>query len=221
MKRLLVFAPHPDDEILGCGGTIIKNIQQGNEVYVCVVTRGYPPYFDIERINKNVEDAVACHQFIGIKKTFFLDFPAVQLESVNRFDLNGKVLDVVKEVMPDEVYIPHYGDMQKDHQMISEATMVVVRPKSGHRVKKVFAYETLSETEWNIPHCSNTFIPNVYHDISDYLDKKIEAMRMYRSQLSDFPNPRSLDAITSLAKYRGSTVLAEAAEAFMLIREIR
>lgn len=82
MKRLLVFAPHPDDEILGCGGTIIKNIQQGNEVYVCVVTRGYPPYFDIERINKNVEDAVACHQFIGIKKTFFLDFPGSQLESV-------------------------------------------------------------------------------------------------------------------------------------------
>lgn len=100
-----------------------------------MVTRGYPPYFDIERINKNVEDAVACHQFIGIKKTFFLDFPAVQLESVNRFDLNGKVLDVVKEVMPDEVYIPHYGDMQKDHSVVADACMVALRPKYKPQVK--------------------------------------------------------------------------------------
>lgn len=221
MKRLLVFAPHPDDEILGCGGTIIKNIQQGNEVYVCVVTRGYPPYFDIEQINKNVEDAVACHQFIGIKKTFFLDFPAVQLESVNRFDLNGKVLDVVKEVMPDEVYIPHYGDMQKDHSVVADACMVALRPKYKPQVKRILGYETMSETDWNTPNVQNAFIPNVFEDISDTLELKKKALSFFSLQVSPFPDARSEGAIDALAKYRGALMHWNAAEAFMLIRELK
>ena len=221
MKRLLVFAPHPDDEILGCGGTIIKNIQQGNEVYVCVVTRGYPPYFDIERINKNVEDAVACHQFIGIKKTFFLDFPAVQLESVNRFDLNGKVLDVVKEVMPDEVYIPHYGDMQKDHSVVADECMVALRPKYKPQVKRILGYETMSETDWNTPNVQNAFIPNVFEDISDTLELKKKALSFFSLQVSPFPDARSEGAIDALAKYRGALMHWNAAEAFMLIRELK
>ena len=221
MKRLLVFAPHPDDEILGCGGTIIKNIQQGNEVYVCVVTRGYPPYFDIERINKNVEDAVACHQFIGIKKTFFLDFPAVQLESVNRFDLNGKVLDVVKEVMPDVVYIPHYADMQKDHSVVADACMVALRPKYKPQVKRILGYETMSETDWNTPNVQNAFIPNVFEDISDTLELKKKALSFFSLQVSPFPDARSEGAIDALAKYRGALMHWNAAEAFMLIRELK
>lgn len=219
--NVLVVAPHADDEILGCGATIAKYVARGDKVYICIATRPSEPIFKEELYHTIRAETIKAHKYLGIEKTFFLEFPAVMLENVSRYELNNRIQQVIQKVEPDEVYIPHFGDMQKDHQIISEATMVAVRPKSGHKVKKVFAYETLSETEWNIPHCSNTFIPNVYHDISDYLDKKIEAMRMYRSQLSDFPNPRSLDAITSLAKYRGSTVLAEAAEAFMLIREIR
>ena len=107
MNRILVIAPHPDDEILGCGGIMIKNIAEGNEVYVSIVTKGCPPLYKPERTAINQKDARNCHQHIGVKKTFFLDFPAAMLEKVDRFELNGKILDLMKEIQPDEVYIPH------------------------------------------------------------------------------------------------------------------
>ena len=125
------------------------------------------------------------------------------------------------KIEPDEVYIPHVGDMQKDHQIVNEAVMVAVRPKYEHKVYAVYAYETLSETEWNIPNTINAFIPTVYHDISGFLEKKKQALSCFKTQLSEFPNPRSLKAVDALAKYRGSTAGVRAAEAFVLIREIR
>ena len=158
---------------------------------------------------------------LGIKDTFYLDCPAADMESMKRFDLNGRVISLIQEIKPDIVYMPHFGDMQKDHTLLSEAIMVAVRPKYQHKVQTVYAYETLSETEWNIPHASNCFIPNVFIDIKDYLDTKLKAMECYASQLGTFPDPRSLEALTALAKLRGSTMMAEAAEAFMLIREYR
>ena len=99
MKKILIIAPHPDDEILGCGGTIIKNVAEGNEVYVCIVTKGCLPLFNPERVEENRNDARNCHQYIGITKTYFLDFPAAMLEKVERYELNGRILDVIKEDM--------------------------------------------------------------------------------------------------------------------------
>lgn len=221
MKRILVIAPHPDDEILGCGGTMIKNIKEGNEVYVCVVTKGYPPLFNAERTELNRKDTIACHKAIGVKETFYLDFPSTQLETVPRFEFNGKILDVVRRLTPDEVYIPHWGDMQKDHQMVAEACMVALRPKYMPQVKRVYGYETMSETAWNAPNIQNEFIPNVYVDISDTLEEKKIALSYFKLQVSDFPDARSLEAIEALAKYRGALMNVLAAEAFMLIREIR
>jgi LmbE family N-acetylglucosaminyl deacetylase len=220
MKKILVFAPHPDDEILGCGGTLIKNVQKGNEVYVCIVTKGCEPYFNEAKTMENRADNLACHKFIGVTKTFFLDFPAVLVETVNRIEFNGKFLDVVKEVQPDEVYIPHYGDMQKDHQVVAEACMVALRPKYFPQVKKILGYETMSETDWNAPNVQNAFIPNVFEDITDQLELKKEALSYYKMQLSPFPDARSLGAIDALAKYRGALMHWKAAEAFMLIREL-
>ena len=221
MKKILVFAPHPDDEILGCGGTIIKNIDKGNEVYICIVTKGAMPLFPPEIVEQTRGEARACHKAIGVKKTYFLDFPAVMLEEEHRYEVNGKVLDVVREVQPDEVYIPHYGDMQRDHQIVADAVMVAVRPKYEPKVCKVLGYETMSETAWNAPNVQNEFIPNVFEDISDYLDKKIEALSYFKTQLADFPDSRSLESIEALAKYRGALMHLKACEAFMLIREIR
>jgi LmbE family N-acetylglucosaminyl deacetylase len=123
--------------------------------------------------------------------------------------------------MPDEVYIPHRGDMQLDHQMVVDAAMVALRPKYKHIVKRIYAYETLSETGWNIPNTTNEFIPTVYEDISNTISKKLEAMNIFQSQLAEFPAARSLGAIKALAKYRGATVNVTAAEAFTLIREIK
>lgn len=221
MKKILVVAPHPDDEILGCGGTVIRNIAEGNEVYVCVMTRGCMPLFDPERTEANIQDMLSCHQHIGIKKTFFLDFPAAMMERAERYEINGKLLDVVKEVQPDEAYIPHWGDMQKDHQMTAEAAMVAMRPKYMPQVRRIYGYETMSETAWNAPNVQNEFLPNVYVDICSYLEKKKEALAFFKLQIGDFPDARSLEAVEALAKYRGAQMNMRAAEAFMLIRELR
>lgn len=221
MKKILVIAPHPDDEILGCGGTMIKNIKAGNEVYVCVVTKGYPPLFNEKRVELNRQDTIACHKAIGVKETFYLDFPSTRLETLERSEFNGKVLDVVRKLTPDEVYIPHWGDMQKDHQMVAEACMVAVRPKYTPQVKKVYSYETMSETAWNAPNVQNEFMPNVFVDISDTLEEKKKALAFFKLQVSEFPDARSIEAIEALAKYRGALMNLNAAEAFMLIREIR
>ena len=221
MSKVLVFAPHPDDEILGCGGTMIKHIEVGNEVYVCIVTKGPQPMFPIEMVEKTMQDARACHQLIGVKKTFVLDFPSVYLEECHRYELNDAILKVVREIMPDEVYLPHWGDMQKDHQIVADACMVALRPKYEPKVKRIYSYETMSETAWNAPNVQNEFIPNVFVDITDSLDKKIQALGYFKTQLSPFPDARSLEAVESLAKYRGALMHVKAAEAFMLIREIR
>ncbi len=218
--NVLVVAPHADDEMIGVGGTIVKHIAQNNKVYICIATKGAQPIFENAYVDKIRDETIKSHKFIGIEKTYFLDFPAVMLEQIPRYEINGGLLRVINETKPDIVYIPHFGDMQKDHQIIAEAAMVAVRPKYEHKIRAVYAYETLSETEWNIPHAANAFIPNVFNDISDFLDSKLEAMKIYESQLADFPNPRSLEAIEALAKYRGSTINVKAAESFMLIREI-
>lgn len=223
--RVLVFAPHPDDEVIGCGGTIARYVSEGAEVYVCIATSGKPPVFDNSEAAKNgwpclnYPESKKCHDLLGIKETFYLQFPAVFLEKESRYEVNKKILEVILKVRPDIVFMPHFGDMQKDHLVVAEAVMVAVRPKHEHIVKTVYAYETLSETEWNIPHATNAFIPNVYVDISKFLDKKLEALGCYASQLGEFPNPRSLKAVESNSYVRGSTMGAAAAEAFMLIRE--
>ena len=223
--NVLIFAPHPDDEVLGCGGIMAKYAEQGNSVYICVITSGQPPIFDNTVAVENewphtlYPEIKKCHDFLNVKETFFLQCSAADLESTPRYILNQKITEIIQYVKPEIVYIPHFGDMQKDHTITSEAVMVAVRPKGNHIVRKVYSYETLSETEWNVPHVANMFIPNTYVDISKYLDKKLEAMNCYQSQLSDFPNPRSLEAVEALAKLRGSTMGAKAAEAFVLVRE--
>lgn len=220
MSKVLVFAPHPDDEILGCGGTMIKHIEAGDEVYVCIATKGCMPLFSTESVNKTRSEALECHKSIGVKKTFFLDFPAAMMEKVERYEMNGKILDVIKEVQPDVVFIPHWGDMQKDHQMVADACMVALRPKYEPKAKTIYSYETMSETAWNAPNVQNEFIPNVFVDISDTLNKKIKALSVFKSQLSEFPDARSLEAVEALAKYRGALMHFKAVEAFMLIRQL-
>ncbi len=223
--KILIFAPHADDEILGCGGVIAKYTEMGDEVHVCIVTNAYPPVGDNSKALKNgwpinlYPEVMDAKDVLGIKEYHFLLFPAVLLETVPRNEVNGKIQKLINDIKPEIVYIPHFGDMQKDHTLTAEAVMVAVRPKGEHIVRKVYAYETLSETEWNIPHAKNAFIPNMFVDISAQLKKKLDAMACYKSQLGEFPNPRSLEAVSSLAKYRGSTCGVKAAEAFMLIRE--
>ena len=219
--NILVIAPHPDDEVIGVGGTIAKRVKNGDQVWVCVVTKGFPPLFSEESVNKTRQECCLADHLLGVKETFFLDFPAARLEEVSRIELNSKILQIINEVKPDEVFIPHIGDMQIDHQLVVSSSMVALRPKYSHIVKRIYSYETLSETGWNVPNAINEFIPNVYEDVSDYIDLKLKAMKIFESQLDKFPATRSIDSIEALSKYRGSMVYKKSAEAFCLIREIK
>ena len=219
--KVLVFAPHPDDEIIGIGGTIAKKAAIGDDVYVCIVTSGQPPIYSDEATLIVQDEARRADNHLGVKETIFLNFPAVMLETVPRYKLNESISKVIQMIAPDEVYIPHRGDMQIDHQIVVDAAMVALRPKYDHVIKRIYAYETLSETGWNIPNTVNEFIPTVYEDITNTIKNKLGAMRIYTTQLAEFPAARSLEAIEALARFRGATVNVKAAEAFSLIREIK
>ncbi len=218
--KILVIAPHPDDEVLGCGGTIAKHVKNEDEVFVAIVTKGCEPIFSLDSVEQVRTECREANKYLGVKSTIFMDFPATMIESIPRYEFNGAFIKLIKDIKPDIVYLPHRGDMQIDHKMVVDAAMVALRPRYEHVVKKILVYETLSETGWDVPNTINEFIPTVYVDISDYLDKKIKAFAIYKSQMMEYPNVRSEDTIRMLAKLRGSMMNLHAAEAFSVIREI-
>jgi LmbE family N-acetylglucosaminyl deacetylase len=217
-KKVIVIAPHPDDEILGVGGTMARLSDEGAEVYVIIATKGYPPLFDEESINIGRREALEAHKFLKVKETFFLSFPAANLDSIPSREINDKFVEIFKCIKPDIVFIPFNGDIHIDHQRISLSALVAARPNNSEFPVFIYAYETLSETNWNAPYLTPNFIPNVFIDISQYLDKKIEAFKKYKSQIKEFPNERSVESLKMLAMLRGSTVGCYAAEAFVLVR---
>lgn len=213
--KVLVFAPHNDDEVLGVGGTIAKMSDEGHEVYICEVTSGK----NKERADLIKSEALCAHSLLGVKKSIFLNLPVVELKTMPVAELNKAMLAVTKEIQPDVAFIPHKGDMHRDHYEVAMAAMVALRPVELPNLKAIYAYETLSETEWNIPSADNLFVPSVWVDITNYMEIKLNAMSCYNTQIKEFPNPRSIQAIRALSEYRGSTICRKNAEAFMLIRQ--
>ncbi|MHA1797329.1 MAG: PIG-L deacetylase family protein [Candidatus Helarchaeota archaeon] len=217
-NNILVIAPHPDDEVLGCGGTIALHSKKGDQIYLVIVTKGYTPDWSEEQINYRPTEVKKATKILGIKETFFLDYPTVKLDTFPQKELNDKLFEIISKRLPDTVYIPHAGDLNKDHRLIHEAALVATRPLS-HKVKRILSYETLSETEWG--RSIKPFIPNVYVDISKTFEIKIDAFKAYeKSELKQPPHPRSIEIIEALAKKRGSEITVKYAEAFHLIREI-
>lgn len=214
--KIMVFAPHNDDEVLGVGGTIAKYVEAGHEVFVCEVTSGS----NMELVNRIKNEALEAHKILGVKKTIFLELPVVALKDTATAIVNQKFKEVVQMIKPQVAFLPHKGDIHIDHQETTKAAMVALRPMENPQLTEIYSYETLSETEWNIPSVENAFLPNVYSDISDYIQKKLDAMACFKTQLYQFPHPRSLEAIETLAKLRGSTVGCRNAEAFSLIRKV-
>lgn len=213
--KILVIAPHPDDEVLGCGGTIKKHAKAGDEVFLCIVTKAYPPEWSEDFIKNRTKEIAHSGKSLGVKKTFFLDLPTVKLDTIPQKDLNYKISAIVSKVDPEILYIPHGGDLNHDHRLVFEAGLVAARPV-GNNIKKTLAYETPSETEWGI----KPFLPVIYVNITKTLADKLKAMSCYKSELRPYPHPRSLESLAILAKKRGTEVGLSAAEAFMLIREI-
>ncbi|MQX51051.1 PIG-L deacetylase family protein [Sinorhizobium medicae] len=218
--RTLVVAPHPDDEVLGAGGTIARLAAEGEEVFVAVVTEGKPPAFDPEATARIQGEARKAHGVLGVKETIWLRLPAAQLSETSHATVNAALLELVSRLSPQTVLLPFVGDMHMDHQLTFISALVACRPHQAEFPKLVLAYETLSETNWNAPYLSPPFVPNVFVDISDHLEAKLNAMEMFASQVRQPPHERSIATLKALATLRGATVMRKAAEAFVLIRHV-
>lgn len=218
--RILAIAPHPDDEILGCGGVLSKHSNSGDEVFVLVATRGTPTLYEAHQIENVRNEAKAAHAVIGVSESFFLDFHAPELDITSQAEISRELSKYINQLKIDSLYLPHRGDIHHDHAAIFNAGLVAARPVGNYSVKNIYAYETLSETEWAPPFGDDAFIPTHFVDVSDTLSTKLDALSCFRSQIREFPNPRSKEAVEALAKFRGATVGVPRAEAFMTIRTI-
>jgi LmbE family N-acetylglucosaminyl deacetylase len=193
---------------------------EGVEVTVAILTRGYPPHFSEERVQAVRAEAAKAHAVLRVKETLFLDFPAAALDTVEHRVMNKAISDICKRVLPEYMFVPFAGDVHLDHQIAFRSALVACRPDGGPVPKAVFAYETLSETNWNAPLVTPGFIPNTFFDISSFLELKLQAFACYASQVRSFPNERSVETLRALAMLRGSTVSLPAAEAFIAIRQV-
>ncbi len=220
INTILIVAPHPDDEVLGCGGTIKKLSLDGNEIYVLIMSRGKKGLYSDDRVLNVRREALAAHKLLGVKDTRFLDFPAPELDLISVSVLSESISNQIQEIRPRTLYLPHRGDIHKDHQAVFDAGLVASRPVAGNSIKEIFTYETLSETEWAPPYSNDVFIPDVFINVADTFEAKLDALNCFISQLREFPNPRSLKSIEALANLRGSTVGFTHAEAFKTIRII-
>jgi LmbE family N-acetylglucosaminyl deacetylase len=220
MGKTLVIAPHPDDEVLGAGGTIARLAAQGNEVYVAVVTEGKPPAYPAEAVSRVKAEAQEAHRILGVKETFWLGFPAAALSETAHSALNAGLFDLMRALSPQTLLLPFIGDMHIDHQLIFTSSLVSARPHQQQFPKVILAYETLSETNWNAPYLTPSFVPNVFIDITEHLDAKIHAMQAFKSQVRPPPHERSVETLRALATLRGATVMKPAAEAFVLVRHV-
>lgn len=225
-KTVLVLAPHADDETLGCGGVISRLASEGSKVVVAVLT-GHGaaekhPIFDRSVFDRVRDEAKRAHACLGVSETIYRELPAAQLTEVPMHELNRVVHEVFAEVEPQTVFVPFPFDLHEDHRRVFAAASVAWRPTTpmGRRIEAVYAYETPSETHWNAHTIEPGFSPNVWMDISDHLETKLEAFSCFESQVQEAPGARSLNALESLARWRGSQVHAHAAEAFVLVRSI-
>ena len=226
-KRVLVVAPHCDDETIGMGGTIARHATEGDEVIVYVVTghgegRPYPQFKEKEVDRVRAEAAQACDK-LGVSDLVFSNVPAAGVSIQAPWHLNATIAEIVSSIGPDVMYVPFLNDLHKDHREIFHSLSVAWRSSSsvGRHVQAIYCYEVQSETHWNFPYVEAGFLPNHWVDITDYLDQKIAALEFYKSQVRDAPDARSIDAIRSLAVWRGSLQGMQAAECFVTVRTMR
>ena len=224
-NKILVVAAHPDDEVLGCGGTIAR-LSPDNEIYTLILGEGITSR-DISMSQKEREleklkqDVKSANEILGVKKVFLENFQDNRFDSVNLLDIVKKIEGYILKIKPDIIYTHHHGDLNIDHRITFNAALTASRPIEDSAIKKIYSFEVLSSTEWNTQSASTVFVPNIYINISDTISKKIEAMEAYRGEIMGYPHPRSTEGIRILAQKRGLEVGLEFAEAFCLIREVQ
>lgn len=217
--KTLVIAPHPDDEILGCGGTLIRRRSEGAELAWLIVTgiseqTGWPT----EQVQLRDAEIERVAELVGFSHIYNLRLPTTQLDRLPMSDLIEQFSTVFKEFKPEEVFLPHCSDVHTDHRIVFDAAAACAKWFRYPSVQRVLAYETLSETEFALG-TESMFSPNFFIDISEFLARKLEVMAVYQSELGTFPFPRSIEAIRALATLRGAASGFNAAEAFQLLRQ--
>ena len=218
--RTMIVAPHPDDETLGVGGTILRKRSKGEIVSWLIITNmlasdGWPR----EKIKSRKKEIEKVSKFYGFDNVFELNFPTTKLDNVPMLDLTKKISECLEKFKPQELYIPSYSDAHSDHRVVFEAVTSSSKWFRLEGIKRILSYETLSETSFGLSRISN-FNPNVYIDISPFLKHKIKVMNIYKSELGLPPFPRSEENIKALATIRGSESGYIAAEAFELLKEV-
>lgn len=221
MANVLVVAPHPDDETIGCGGTLLKHIDQGDQVCWLIVTKMDPSqgYSDDQIEIREAEIKSVSEQF-GFHNIARLDFPTTQLDTLPLSEVIVKISQVLNDLQPQVIYMPYSGDAHSDHRVVFDAMAATTKSFRQTSIQRILCYETLSETDFSLNPDYNSFRPNVFYNISKYLEKKLAIANKFASEINQFPFPRSEHAIKSLASIRGATANCHAAEAFMLLREI-
>ena len=227
MNKVLVVAAHPDDEVLGCGGTIARHSDFGDQVHVLIVAEGSTSRQQgRDRVQAGDEllalakSAQVAGSILGAASVELLDFPDNRLDSLDRLDLNKCIEERIARYKPKCVYVHHSGDVNVDHRRLHEAVVTACRPTPGHVVKRLLSFEVASSTEWQPPGSAPAFQPSWFVDISDQWERKREALAVYSSEMRDWPHARSLEAVEHLARWRGAQVGVEAAEAFYLLRQL-
>lgn len=227
-RKVLVVAAHPDDEILGCGATIIKHIAQGDIVHTLIMAEGLTSRDLIRDSEMRAGELSELHstakrvsEFLGVSKLVIHSFPDNRMDGVNLLDVVKKIESEVDEYKPDIVYTHHAGDVNIDHKVTHDAVITACRSLPGNSVRDILFFETVSSTEWQIMTADKIFKPNVYVDVTEFMGKKRQALELYASEMRDYPHPRSYKGIELLSQYRGLTVGVHYAEAYMLGRSIR
>lgn len=221
MNNVLVIAVHPDDETLGCGGTIFKHKANGDAVHWLIVTSIQEQYgFAADAVETRRQEIEKISSMYGFDGVHDLDFPTMQLDDIPFSRIIGSISDVFRQVEPDIVYLPFKGDVHTDHQIAFRAAYSCTKIFRYPSIKKIVMMETLSETEFAPSTKEDSFIPNMFVDITDFIDRKIEIMNHYKNEIGQYPFPRSEKNIRALATFRGATAGCEYAEGFITLKEI-
>lgn len=221
MKNVIVISAHPDDETLGVGGTILKHIANGDNVYWLIVTNVFENQgFSKERVESRQLEISKVEKMFGFKETFNLNYPTMTLSSSSLIKMVPDISSVFSEVKPEIIYTLNRSDAHSDHRVIFDAVMACTKSFRYPFIKQILMYECISETEFAPALAEKAFLPNYFVDITNYIDKKNEIMKVFESEIAEHPFPRSLENIKALAHFRGASVGVNYAEAFQLLKYI-
>lgn len=219
--NILIIASHPDDEVLGCGGAIIKHVKNGDKVYVLILTDGAIGRYKKSMVATLKEHALKCSEALGVSRVIFKNLPNQSLDTLPITKVIQDIEEVLRMVKADIIYTHDKGDLNRDHRIAYEAALVAARPIPGGRIKRLLTYFVPSSSEYNDVDAENIFLPNIFVDIGPEMEKKLKAYSCYKTEIKPYPHPRSIEAMKVYAQAWGVRVGMEYAEPFRLIRAIR